>query len=113
MKWVTWKVGKELDPTCVIDDVSKKPGCMFWACFSGQTKGPCLFWEKEWKTINKERYCERIVPLIHKWLSLNPNLHFMQDSAPGHVAGLTLNKLQERRITPIYWPPILTRSQHY
>ncbi len=24
---------------------------MFWGCFNGSTKGPCLFWEKEWGTI--------------------------------------------------------------
>jgi transposase len=78
---------------------------MFWGCFSGETKGPHLFWEKEWKSINKERYCERIVPLVHGWITLNPCLQFMQDGAPGYGAGYTLNELQERGITPIYWPP--------
>jgi hypothetical protein len=29
----------------------------------------------------------------------------MQDPAPGHRAGFTLNELQERGITPIFWPP--------
>jgi transposase len=29
----------------------------------------------------------------------------MQGRAPGHRAGYTLNELQERGITPIYWPP--------
>jgi transposase len=104
-KWVTRKVGEELDPTCVVDKVPKKREWMFWACFSGATKGPSLVWEKEWNTINNERYCERIVPLIHGWLRLNPDLQFMQDSAPGHAAGLTLEELQSRGIGPIYWPP--------
>ena len=104
-KWVTRKVGEELDPTCVIDKVPKRRGWMFWACFSGVTKGPSLFWEKEWKSINKERYCERIVPLIHGWVTLNPHLQFMQDGAAAHGAGFTLSELQERGITPIYWPP--------
>jgi transposase len=104
-RWVTRKAGEELDPTCVIDKVPKKRGWMFWACFSGQSKGPSLFWEKEWKSINKERYCERIVPLMHGWLTLNPDLQFMQNSALGHAAGYTLNELQERGITPICWPP--------
>ena len=102
---MTRKIGEDFDPTCVIDKVPKKRGWMFWACFSGATKGPSLFWEKEWKSINKERYCERIVPLIHGWLRLFPDLQFMQDSAPGHRAGYTLNELQERGIVPIYWPP--------
>jgi hypothetical protein len=104
-RWVTRKVGEELEPTCVIDKVSKKAGWMFWACFSGLTKGPSLFWEKEWKSINAERYCERIIPLVHGWITLYPDLQFMQDSAPGHAAELTLTELQERGITPIYWPP--------
>lgn len=103
--WVTRKVGEELDPTCVIDKVPKKRGWMFLACFSGATKGASLFWEKEWKTINKDRYCERIIPLIHGWLRLDPDLQFIQDSAPGHAAALTLEDLQSRGIEPIYWPP--------
>ncbi|KAF2621091.1 hypothetical protein BU25DRAFT_484018, partial [Macroventuria anomochaeta] len=122
-RWVTRKTGEDFDPTCVIDKVPKKRGWMFWACFSGATKGPSLFWEKEWKSINKERYFERIVPLIHGWLRLFPDLQFMQDSAPGHRAGCTLNELQERDIVPIYWPPfspdlnpielIWNRLKHY
>jgi transposase len=75
-------------------------GLLFWG-----NKGPSLFWEKEWKTINKERYCERVIPLVHGWLRLFPDLQFMQDSAPCHWAGFTLDELQERGITPIYWPP--------
>jgi transposase len=103
-RWVTRKAGEELNPTCVIDKIPKKRGWMFWACFSGAIKGPSLFWEKEWKSINKESYCERIVPLVHGWLRLNPDLQFMQDSAPGHAAGYTLTELEERGIVPIYWP---------
>jgi transposase len=77
---------------------------MFWGCFSGSTKGPCLFWEKEWKSINKESYSERIVPLVDGWLQLNPLLRFMQDGAPGHSAAYTQEQLLERGIRPIFWP---------
>jgi hypothetical protein len=70
-------------------------------CFSGSAKGPSIFWEKEWGCINKERYCERIAPLVHGWLRLYPNLSFMQDGAPGHLAEYTLNELRERGIYPI------------
>jgi len=69
---------------------------MFWGCFAGNTKGPCLFWEKEWGTIGQETYCERIVPLIHGWLRMNPQLRLMQDGAPGHSAGNTQLELRER-----------------
>lgn len=52
---------------------------MIWGCFSGSRKGPCLFWEKEWGTINHESYCEKIVPLIHGWIRLYPEHQLMQD----------------------------------
>jgi transposase len=104
-RWVTRRVGEELDDTCLVDKVRKKRGWMFWGCFSGSTKGPSIFWEKEWGSINKERYCERIVPLVHGWLQLHPNLSFMQDGAPGHSAEYTINELRERGIYPIFWPP--------
>ena len=66
---------------------------MFWGSFSGCTKGPCLFWEKEWKSINKERYCERIVLLVEGWLRLHPYLSFMHDGAPGYRARYTIQDL--------------------
>jgi ketohexokinase/beta-glucosidase len=104
-QWVTRKPGESLDPTCLVEKIRKRRGWMFWACFSGISKGPCLFWEKEWKSINKESYCERVVPLVDGWLRLNPHLQFMQDGAPGHSAAYTLDQLHERGITPIFWPP--------
>ena len=103
-KWVTRMVGEELDDTCLVDKVRKKAGWMFWGCFSGNKKGPHLFWEKEWKSINKERYCERIVPLVDGWIRMNPHLRFMQDQGPSHSAALTAQELQERGIYPIFWP---------
>jgi len=33
---------------------------MFWACFSGDIKGPAIFWEKDWGTINQESYQQHI-----------------------------------------------------
>jgi transposase len=77
---------------------------MFWGCFSGGVKGPCLFWAKEWGSINKERYCERIVPLVHRWLRMHPELVFMQDGAPGHSAAFTVEELGQRGIYPMFWP---------
>jgi transposase len=78
---------------------------MFWGCFSSSAKGPSIFWEKEWGSINKERYCKRIVPLVHGWLRFHPDLSFMQDGAPGHSAEYTINDLRERGIYLIFWPP--------
>jgi transposase len=78
---------------------------MFWGSFSGSIKGPCVFWGKDWGTINKESYSEHIIPLIHGWMRLNPGLSFMQDNAPGHAAKYTREEFLERGITVISWPP--------
>lgn len=78
---------------------------MFWGSISGQKKGPYLFWEKDWGTINKDSYCEDIVPIIHGWIRLNPDLILMQDGAPGHAAKDTIQELQDRDITVLEWPP--------
>lgn len=103
-QWVTRRPSEELDPTCVVDKIRKRRGWMFWGSFNGTTRGPCLFWEKEWGTINQTSYCDRIVPLIDGWIRSNPGIQLMQDSAPGHSAGSTLQELHERGIYPIFWP---------
>ena len=104
--WVTRRKGETLDPTCLVDKLVKKIGWMFWGSFSFELgKGPCLFWEKEWGTINKDTYCEHIVPIIHGWIRLHPELILMQDGAPGHAAAQTLAELQDRGITLMEWPP--------
>ena len=78
---------------------------MFWASFFGNEKGPCLFWEKQWGTITSSFYSNRIVPLIHGMITMEPRLSVMQDNAPPHKAARTMEELEERQITPILWPP--------
>jgi hypothetical protein len=78
---------------------------MFWGYFNGSTKGPCVFWEKDWGYISSTTYMERIVPIVHRWIRMNPGLSFMQDSAPGHAARATIDEFRERGIKPIHWPP--------
>lgn len=102
--WVTRRQGEELDPTCIVERIPRKRGWMFWAGFNGTTKGPCLFWEKDWGTINQESYSSRIVPLIHGWLRMNPTLVLMQDGAPGHAGAQTIQELRERGVIYIEWP---------
>lgn len=104
-QWVTRRAHEELNDTCVVVKQRRCRGWMFWGCFNGTTKGPGLFWEKEWGPINSDTYCERIVPIIDGWLRLNPYLSFMQDNAPGHAAAATLAEMQERGIRSIVWPP--------
>jgi hypothetical protein len=42
-RWVTQRVGKELDDTCLVDKVRKKRVWMFWGCFSGSAIGLFIF----------------------------------------------------------------------
>jgi hypothetical protein len=103
--WVTRTVREELEPFCVVERAGRKKGWMLWGSISlCEGKGPCLFWEKDWGTINKESYCEHTVPVIHGWVRMNPGMQLMQDGAPGHSAEYTLNELQERGVTVITWP---------
>ncbi len=102
--WVTRKAGEELNTTCLVDKEQRRAGWMFWGCFSGSTKGPHCFWEKDWGTIGSATYCAHILPLIHGWLTWFPSLVLMQDNAPGHSARATLDEMTERGIYPIFWP---------
>jgi transposase len=102
--YITRRTGEELNPTCVIDRVQRQSGWMFWGCFAGTEKGPSLFWEKEWGSINKETYSAHTIPIIHGWLRLRPSLIFMQDNAPSHAAKSTREDFEERGIYPIFWP---------
>ena len=91
--WVTRRAHEALNPTCVISRSPGRGGWMFWGCFSGSIKGPSIFWEKDWGSINKESYCEHIVPVIHGWMRITPGLLSMQDNAPGHSAQYTKAEL--------------------
>ena len=103
--YVTRMAGEELDPTCLIEKIQCKKGWMFWGSINGAVRGPSLFWEKKWENINKDSYQERIVPLIHGWICMNPGLVLMQDNAPGHAAKDTQDELHSCGIVPIQWPP--------
>ena len=99
------KVGEVYDTKCVVENIRKRIGWMFWGSFFGREKGPCLFWEKEWDSITAASYSERIVPLMHGMVSTRQDLQVMQDNAPSHKAAQTLRELSERQITLIEWPP--------
>ena len=82
---------------------------MFWGCFSGMEKGPCVFWEKNWGKITSESYCEHVLPVVVNWIRAQHDLtgrslSFMQDNAPSHKAIGSLNFLHTHNIEPIFWP---------
>ena len=77
---------------------------MFWGSFSGNVKGPGMFWEKDWGTINQYTYQAHTVPMIDGWMRMHPHLSLMQDGAPGHSAAGTIQELRERGLRVIKWP---------
>ena len=107
--WVTRRPGEEWDPTCVVEKHQRKKGWMFWGCFHGYTKGPGIFWEKDWGSINKDSYQAHTVPIIHGYIEMmrryGIHLVLMQDGAPGHAAADTQEDLRERGVIVIFWPP--------
>lgn len=64
--WVTRKTGEQLDPTCVVERLSWCLEYILWGLISGEKgKGPCLFWDKDWGTINKVSNSEHTVSVIN------------------------------------------------
>ena len=83
--------------------MKNRVGWMFWGCFAGSEKSPCLFWKREWKSIDSQEYCEKIVPLIDGMVSMRPWLSLMQDNAPARKVASTMEDMNQRPIQPIFW----------
>jgi hypothetical protein len=106
-QWCTRKIGPSelFHPDCVQHKWQRRIGWMFWGCISGKYgKGKGLFWEKEWKTITTQSYCEHTVPVIYTYLFHHPGLSFQQDGGSGHNAVATLALLKSWGVVPIFWP---------
>lgn len=106
--WVTRRPGEEWDPTCIVERHQRKGGWMFWGGFNGTNKGPGIFWEKDWGSINMTSFTEHIVPIIHEYFDdqaeLGNRLVLMQDGAPGHSGSITQANLRLRGIETCHWP---------
>jgi transposase len=50
--YVTRKKDESLDPSCVEERHQRPSGWMFWGSFHSNVKGPSIFWEKDWGSIN-------------------------------------------------------------
>jgi hypothetical protein len=106
-QWCTRKIGPSelFYPDCVQHKWQRRIGWMFWGCISGKYgKGRGLFWEKEWKTITTQSYCEHTCPVIFNYLFNYPGLSLQQDGGPGHKAQATLDYMKTWNIIPIFWP---------
>lgn len=120
--WVTWgrhrktriwrRPGEEWEPDCVEELIRKKKGWMFWGSFLGNIRGPALFWQKDWGTINQYTYRQYTVPQVYEYLKDINGLRggryekvFMQDGAPGHAAKDTKALLEDIGVVTMVWPP--------
>jgi DDE superfamily endonuclease len=104
-------------PECVRHKYSKLPSWMFWGCIVDGKKGPSLFWEKEWGSINSARYDERILSLMEQFLRNHPlsRYRFWQDNASSHRSYETKTNLLIRHIPTIQAPrysPDLNLIEH-
>ena len=57
---------------------------MFHGLIVSGKKGPTRFWEKDWGTINSDKYDLYILSQIQAFMDENPGLTFIQDNAPSH-----------------------------
>jgi transposase len=81
---------------------------MFWGTIVRGTKGPYVFFEKEWGTITSEVYNTQ-------YCTQNPGCIFIQDNAPAHRSIQTRLNLLARHIHWILWPlysPDLNLIEH-
>jgi transposase len=73
-------------PECVRHKYSKLPVWMFWGSIVDGKKGPSLFWEKEWGSINSTRYDRKILSIMEQFFRNHPlsRYRFWQDNASSH-----------------------------
>ena len=66
--FVTRRKYEAFYPDCVVPRPPNKGGWMFWGCFWGNTKGPGLFWEKDWGSISSATYRKLIIPVVDDYI---------------------------------------------
>ena len=104
-------------PECVRHKYSKLPSWMFWGSIVDGKKGPALFWEKEWGSINSARYDRKILSMIEQFFRDHPlsRYRFWQDNASSHRSYETKTNLLIRHIPTIPAPrysPDLNLIEH-
>ena len=63
----------------------KLPSWMFYGIIVNGRKGPAVFWEKEWGSINSTRYDAIILANIQAFLEEHPKGYiWIQDNASSH-----------------------------
>ncbi|KAI0994693.1 hypothetical protein K3495_g13488 [Podosphaera aphanis] len=106
---VTRKRGQEFDDTCVVDRYKENNFWMFWGSFVGVERGPCIFWERDWRNMTFEKYALRILPLVVDWTrakseEIGRQVYFMHDNAAVHKGRAVREYLYDNGVKSIPWP---------
>ena len=84
---------------------SKLPAWMFYGTIVNGRKGPAVFWEKEYGSVDSTRYDAIILANIQAFLEEHLEGYiWMQDNASNHRSKETKINLRRRRIPHIKWP---------
>jgi hypothetical protein len=96
-------------PGCVQHKYSKRPAWMFHGTICNGKKGPAVFWEKEWGSMDSKKYNEVILARIQEWFewerARGNRLVWQQDGASCHRSFETTDNLYRRNLPTIDWPP--------
>jgi transposase len=110
------------DKDCLQHKYSKLPAWMFHGSIVAGKKGPAVFWEKAWGSMDSAKYDAVILNNIEAFLDANGPFErtrrgyiWMQDNASCHRSKTTKINLRLRNIPTIQWPrysPDLNLIEH-
>lgn len=107
--YVTRKVHEVHDSDCIVDnDEHLQNGNTFVATFSGlKGKGPGIFWDPSWGTIDANNYSERVLPTMRWWVGQQPdNAKFcMQHGRTAHSDTAIRAELDDQNVEILQLPP--------
>ncbi len=104
-------------PECLTHKYSKRPAWLFHGTIVMGGKGPAVFWEKDWGSMDSFKYDVIILDNIQRFIDVNPQHGFiwMQDNASCHRSQETMDNLFRRGIRYIKFPrysPDLNLIEH-
>ena len=106
-------------PECLTHRYSKRPAWMFHDTIARGKKGPAVFWEKEWGSMDSAKYDAIILNNIQMFVQIEElrgiQLVWMQDNASCHRSKATYTNLDRRGIRYIKFPrysPDLNLIEH-
>jgi hypothetical protein len=113
--WVTRRAEERLLPDCLIPRYRGFSSCMVWSYISLNTKGPLVFFKKEWctnakGTVDSDVYIKHILPLVsacqddYNTRSTSNGFIYMEDKSSVHNSKATTAAYNARGINKAWWP---------